>query len=53
MFHEPTLSPRSARQDTSVSLSVTRIPRFVVQDRLCSVHAAAAFADVFASLTLN
>ena len=43
MFHTSTLPRRSARRDTSVPLSRTRIPRFVVQDRLCSVHAAAAF----------
>jgi hypothetical protein len=32
-----------ARRDSSVPLSRTRIPLIVVQDRLCSVHAAEAF----------
>ena len=38
-----TLPPRMARRDSSVPLSRTRIPLIVVQDRLCSVHAAEAF----------
>jgi hypothetical protein len=37
------LPPRMARRDSSVPLSRTRIPLVVVQDRLCSVHAAEAF----------
>jgi hypothetical protein len=32
-----------ARRDRLVPLSRTRIPRIVLQDRLCSVHAGAAF----------
>src|SRR6478609_851618 len=42
MFHlRP--APRLPRWDTSVPLLCTRAPLFVVQDRLCSVHAADAF----------
>src|ERR1035437_9045770 len=46
MFHTSTSpSPsRPARWDRSVPLSRARIPLFVLQDRLCSVHAAGAFA---------
>ena len=36
---------RAARRDTSVPLSRTRTPFSVVQDRLCSVHAAHGFSD--------
>src|SRR5471032_1515795 len=43
MLHASTLPRRMARRDNSVPLSRTRIPRIVLQDRLCSVHAAAAF----------
>src|SRR5258708_39835969 len=43
MFHTSTLTRCPARRDTSVPLSRTRIPLFVLQDRLCSVHAAGAF----------
>src|ERR1700687_4166239 len=42
-FIAKALPLRPARWDTSVPLSRTRIPLFVVQDRLCSVHAADAF----------
>jgi hypothetical protein len=38
------LVPRPARWDISVPLSRTRIPLIVLQDRLCSVHAAQAFS---------
>src|ERR1019366_8900014 len=44
MFHGSTLPSRPARGDRSVPLSRTRVPLFVLQDRLCSVHAAVAFA---------
>src|ERR1035437_1032881 len=44
MFHGSSLPSRPARWDRSVPLSRTRIPLFVLQDRLCSVHAAGAFA---------
>src|SRR3982074_249893 len=43
MLHTLALPPRMARRDSSVPLSRTRIPLVVVQDRLCSVHAAEAF----------
>src|SRR5450756_13179 len=43
MLHTSTLPRRVTRRDRSVLLSRTRIPRIVLQDRLCSVHAAAAF----------
>src|SRR6202048_1587731 len=43
MLHTLALPPRMARRDSSVPLSRTRIPLAVVQDRLCSVHAAEAF----------
>src|SRR5450432_3012961 len=43
MLHASTLPRRMARRDRSVPLLRTRIPRFVLQDRLCSVHAGAAF----------
>src|SRR5882757_9533325 len=35
------LTPRAARRDSSVPLLRTLIPKVVVQDRQCSVHAAA------------
>jgi hypothetical protein len=47
------LAPRLPWRDTSVPLSRMRLPLFVVQDRLCSVHAATAIWGGFALLTLN
>src|ERR1700682_2013775 len=44
MLHISTLPRRMARRDRFVPLSRTRIPRIVLQDRLCSVHAGAAFS---------
>src|SRR3984893_324848 len=43
MFHASTSTSRPPRRDTSVPVSRTRIAFSVVQDRLCSVHAGAAF----------
>src|SRR3979411_93971 len=42
MLHTSTLLRRLAWRDTSVLLSRTPLPWFVLQDRLCSVHAAGA-----------
>jgi hypothetical protein len=39
-----TRAPRSLQWDISVPLSRTHIPFIVVQERLCIVHAEAAFA---------
>src|SRR5450759_2742274 len=50
MFHTLTLPRWLPRQDRSVPLSRMRIPRFVLQDRLCSVHAADTFAGVWRRL---
>ena len=44
MLHTSTLPRRLPGRDISVPLSRTRIPRFVLQDRLCSVHAEGAFS---------
>ncbi len=40
----PDLVPRRARWDISVPLSPTRLPFVVLQDGLCSVHAAQALS---------
>src|SRR2546430_14326970 len=42
MLHTSTLLRRLAWRDTPVLLSRTPFPWFVLQDRLCSVHAAGA-----------
>jgi hypothetical protein len=44
MFHDD-LAPASVRRDISVPLSRTRIPFSVLQERLCSVYAGAAFLE--------
>src|ERR1700739_3202825 len=43
MFHNSALPRGAAGKDTSVPLSCTRIPGFVLQDCLCSVYAAGGF----------
>src|ERR1700732_2612895 len=50
MFHTSTLPRRMGRRDSSVPLSRTRIPRFVLQERHCSVHAADGFPLVWRRL---
>src|SRR5271169_2575308 len=44
MLHTSTLLPRAAWRDRYVPLLRSRIPLVVLQDWLCSVHAAAAFS---------
>src|SRR5229473_5149678 len=44
MFHDATSSGARLGGDTFVPLSPTRIPLIVLQDRLCSVHAAEALS---------
>lgn len=49
MFHVD-LAPRRARRDISVPLLLTRIPFSVLQEVLCSVHAAGAVPQLWRRL---